>query len=244
MLTLTAQAASRMATLLAAVAAATALAAINPSPALADGATGGTVCTDPSDPQCDVYAGTPRKPGSGNRGNGTQSTGSSGGSSDTQCTFTPADISAEDIAALGSQPAGEGGWYFKTCVLDDGTAVAYPGPVWIAGSPPTVSPEVLARMARARLRLPAAVIRLNPAGDQLVNLPTWLTLNAASWQSQSATASVPGVSVTATARPVKAMWSLGEGGSVTCAGPGTAWTVGTDPLAASPDCGYTYRCSS
>jgi hypothetical protein len=88
------------------------------------------------------------------------------------------------------------------------------------------------------------VIRLNPSGDQLVNLPTWLSLDAGSWQSQSATASVPGVSVTATARPVRAVWSLGEGGSVTCTGPGTPWQPGTDPMASSPDCGYTYRHSS
>jgi hypothetical protein len=94
------------------------------------------------------------------------------------------------------------------------------------------------------LRLPTAVIRLNPAGDQLANLPVWLSLDAASWRAQSATASVPGVLVTATARPVRAVWALGDAGTVACAGPGTVWASGTDPRASSPDCGYTYRRSS
>lgn len=142
---------------------------------------------------------------------------------------------------MGGQPSGEGGWYTRTCYGDDG---ALGGIVWMPGAPPVVSPAVLARQARARLRLPSVVIRMNPSRDQLVNLPVWLALDTASWKSQSATASVPGVSVTATARPVKAAWSMGDGTTVTCAGPGTAWGPGTDPAKASPDCGHVYRRSS
>lgn len=107
-----------------------------------------------------------------------------------------------------------------------------------------VLPEMLARQARARLQLPGVLMRLNPPGVQLVNLPIWLTLDRSSWTVRSATASVPGVSVTATARPVQVTWSMGDGGSVVCKGPGTAWRPGTDPMASSPDCGYTYRRSS
>ncbi|MBN1174815.1 MAG: hypothetical protein JXA67_21825 [Micromonosporaceae bacterium] len=216
-----------------------------PAPALADEGVGGAVCTKPSDPVCDVYAGRPGQPGNSNGGqNAGRGSSSQGGESDLHCTYDPVSPSADTVAALGGQPAGEGGWYIKTCYRDDGTGWCFPAPVWIPGAQPAVSPEALARQARSRLRLPAVAIRLNPAGDQLVNLPTWLALDTASWQAQSATASVPGVSVTATARPVKAVWALGEGGSVTCTGPGTAWTAGTDPMAASPDCGYTYRRSS
>ena len=240
MLKITRRAATHLATALVIIA--TLTVADGPG-ALADGATGGTVCTDPSDPQCDIYAGTSGRHGSTNGGG--QNTGnSSGNDSGSQCTYTPADLSPTDIAALGGQPAGEGGWYFKTCVLADGTVLAYPGPIWIAGAPPVASPEVLARQARAKLRLPAVVVQLNPSGDQLVNLPTWLALATSSWQSQSATASVPGVSVTATARPVRATWSMGDGNTITCTGPGSTWTAGTDPAASSPDCGYTYRRSS
>jgi hypothetical protein len=94
------------------------------------------------------------------------------------------------------------------------------------------------------LTLPGVAIRVNPAGDQLVGLPSWLSLDSASWRPQSATAAVPGVSVTATATPTQAVWSMGNGESVVCHGPGTPWRSGTDPVAASPDCGYRYSLSS
>jgi hypothetical protein len=219
-------------------------------PAFADGGIGTVKCDkDHPQPGCDIGAGSGGQngdsTGGGNQNTGNHDSGGDGGSgSGAQCIYTPASPSADVIAALGGQPAGEGGWYFKSCVYPDGTAVDFPGPVWVAGAPPVVSAQVLARLARSRLNLPTVVVRLNPGGDQLVNLPTWLALDTASWRSQSATAAVPGVSVTATARAVKASWSMGDGGSVVCAGPGTAWQPGTDPLRSSPDCGYTYRRSS
>ncbi len=37
---------------------------------------------------------------------------------------------------------------------------------------------------------------------------------------------------------------MGNGDSVVCHGPGTPWRPGTDPAAASPDCGYRYPRSS
>ena len=154
------------------------------------------------------------------------------------CYYAPTDPSPSTIAALGGQPAGPGGWYLRTCY---GSSGGSGGIVWMPGGPPAISPAVLARQARARLNLPAAAIRMNPPGDQLVNLSVWLALDPASWRPQSATASVPGVSVTATARPVTATWSMGDGTTVTCTGPGTRWTPGTDPSAASPDCGHVYR---
>jgi hypothetical protein len=157
------------------------------------------------------------------------------------CYYKPLDLSQSAIEALGGQPAGEGGWYERTCHGDKANAASV---LWVAGAPPVYSPEVLARLARARLNLPHVVVELNPAGDQLTNLPAWLSLDRSSWSAQSATASVPGVSVTATARPVQAVWSMGDGGRVVCAGPGTPWIGGTDPAAASPDCGYVYRHSS
>jgi hypothetical protein len=52
------------------------------------------------------------------------------------------------------------------------------------------------------------------------------------------------VSVTAVARPVRVGWAMGDGGTVTCTGPGTPHPPGADPRSASPDCGYTYRTSS
>jgi hypothetical protein len=228
-------------------------------PALAGDGSGHVDCDkNPSAPGCDIDAGHGGDPGSHNGGGGGQSGDGrchrpdgmeipcerDGGHAGADgCYYKPVQLTPDQIDGLGGQPAGEGGWYTKTCWDDaDGTSSA--NLVWVPGPPPFVSPEELARRARARLNLPAPVIRLNPSGDQLANLPIWLSLDPASWQPQSATASVPGVSVTATARPIKAAWSMGDGGSLTCSGPGTAWRPGTDPASASPDCGYRYRRSS
>lgn len=161
------------------------------------------------------------------------------------CYYKPIDVSATTVAALGGQPAGQGGWYNKMCYSGaGGVTQGLGGPVWIGGAPPVVSPDVLARRARARLNLPGVTIHINPSGDQLVGLPTWMSLDPDSWYPQSATASVPGVSVTATATAVQAVWSMGNGDSVVCHGPGTRWQPGRDPAAFSPDCGYRYLHSS
>ncbi|WP_436776774.1 hypothetical protein [Yinghuangia sp. YIM S09857] len=109
-------------------------------------------------------------------------------------------------------------------------------------SPP--SPAQLAQVAVSRLVLPTPSVGTSPSGDQVVSVPTWLWVEASSWGSVSATAAVPGVSVTATAVPVSAVWSMGNGDAVTCAGPGTPYGPGSDPASGSPDCGYTYARSS
>lgn len=232
------------------------------SPAWAGDGTGGVQCTknDPR-PVCDVNAGTPGEPSGGDSGSGGGMGGDGmcrdpggeripcqrhgGWAGADGCYYKPIDPSPSTIEALGGQPAGEGGWYQRVCYGANGAATTgLGGPVWVAGAPPVLSPEVLARQARARLSLPEVRVRMNPSGDQLVNLPVWLALDPVSWRSESATASVPGVSVTATARPVAVAWVLGDGTTRTCDGPGTAWTAGTDPLEESPDCGHVYRRSS
>ncbi|GAB2790714.1 hypothetical protein GCM10027199_78430 [Amycolatopsis magusensis] len=106
---------------------------------------------------------------------------------------------------------------------------------------PQFSPGEVARIARGQLRLPSPVIASSPAGTQLVRLPTWLWLDGASWRPYSSTASVPGVSVTVTATPAEAVWSMGDGTTLTCTGPGTSFHKGGDPQAASPDCGHIYH---
>jgi hypothetical protein len=122
----------------------------------------------------------------------------------------------------------------------------YRPPVWIPDGRPGAAPSAsqLAEQARNLLLLPSPRIEANPVGAQLVNLPTWLWLDPASWGPRSATAHVPGVSVTAVARPTSVSWSMGDGTSVTCRGQGTPFPPGGDPKAASPDCGHIYRDSS
>lgn len=85
---------------------------------------------------------------------------------------------------------------------------------------------------------------MTPAADamQYVSLPIWLQLSPSSWVSKSASLSAGGALLTMRADPVTAVWSTGDGSSVTCRGPGTPYPAlkPKDPMAASPDCGYTY----
>ncbi|WP_344396297.1 hypothetical protein [Streptomyces vastus] len=106
--------------------------------------------------------------------------------------------------------------------------------------------EAVAQQAVERLELPEPVIRTSPDEDfvQVVHVPTWMWVEEGSWGPETAKAQVPGVEVTATARPRKAVWSMGEGGTVVCDGPGTPYSDAYSPKASSPDCGYTYRRAS
>lgn len=148
------------------------------------------------------------------------------------------------------RPNQAGAWYVYRCSGQGFRDALYRPPIWIPDQPTPqdtvarVSPADLARQAYRQLWLGSPRIGVNPAGDQLVHLPTWLWLEPGSWGEVSATASVPGVSVTAVARPTKVSWSMGDGGSVTCEGPGTRFTTEADPASSSPDCGYTYRVPS
>jgi hypothetical protein len=161
----------------------------------------------------------------------------------------PVGFTRQQDVALAQQPVpGQpGAWYIWKCTGEGVADALYRPPVWIpdvqASDALLPSPAELAQMARRQLRLPAPRIAASPAGDQLVNLPTWLWVSDG-WGPLSATASVPGVSVTAVARPTSVSWSLGDGSTVTCTGPGTPFRVGSDPRSVSPDCGHTYRSSS
>lgn len=116
--------------------------------------------------------------------------------------------------------------------------------MWVPAGVAAPSPIDLARIARRQLDLPGPKLRTSPTGEQLVGLPTWLWIDPTAWQPRTQAVAVPGASVTATATPRMVSWSLGEGGTVNCAGPGTPYTKGSDPRAPSPSCGYLYRRSS
>ena len=164
-----------------------------------------------------------------------------------QAGAAPVQFMVAEPRAGQTQPP-SGAWYVYKCTGPGVRDTLYRPPVWIAdgrpGPVPLPSPAELAAQARNQLRLPAPRIKANPAGDQLVSLPTWLWLDRSSWGDVSATASVPGVSVTAVAKPTSVTWSMGDGSSVTCTGPGSPFPTGGAPRSASPDCGHTYTTSS
>jgi len=154
------------------------------------------------------------------------------------------------VAAADPKPGEPGAWYVYKCEAGGVRDAVYRPPIWIPDAPqqgggaaqPT--PAQLAQIARNQLRLPTPQIQANPIDEQLVNLPTWLWLAQGDWGAVSATASVPGVSVTAVARPTSVVWTMGDGRSVRCSGPGTPYGSRTTPKSPSPDCGYTYQTSS
>ncbi len=67
-----------------------------------------------------------------------------------------------------------------------------------------ITPEILAGLAYAEIRVPGTEVTLAPTETTKVNLPTWAWLDGAEFKPVSVTASVPdiGISATATAEPV------------------------------------------
>lgn len=205
-----------------------------PGVARADG-WGKVECTNKPTPHCALTAGTSATPQAGATDPPETESKPHGGGTGASGDLPACDYSASESSGqpgtVGWQPPAS--WHQGTCSLTG--VIQTPGP--------QLSPVEVARLARAQLGLPAPVAAANPAGTQLVHLPTWLWL-ANGWHTVTATAAVPGVAVTATARPTAATWAMGDGTTVTCTGPGTAFQAGGDPRAASPDCGHTYRRSS
>ncbi|MFC4866306.1 hypothetical protein [Streptomonospora arabica] len=109
------------------------------------------------------------------------------------------------------------------------------------------APIDVADDARDALELPQPGIAASPALGQpvLVQVPVWLWIDEETWSPESAQAEVPGGSVSVTATPTSARWSMGDGTTVTCEGPGVPYVAGRhDPAAASPECGHTYTRAS
>ncbi|AMW12612.1 hypothetical protein A4E84_25885 [Streptomyces qaidamensis] len=95
---------------------------------------------------------------------------------------------------------------------------------WVdQGDPPpanienAVTPEVLAELAYAEVRVPSTKVTLAPAAQTKVNLPTWAWLDAADFKPVSVTASVPviGIAATATAVPTSLRIEPGTKDAVT-----------------------------
>jgi enoyl reductase len=80
-----------------------------------------------------------------------------------------------------------------------------------------VTPEILAELAYAEIRVPSTKVTLAPAAQTKVNLPTWAWLDAADFKPVSVTASVPviGIEATATAEPISLRIEPGTKDAVT-----------------------------
>ncbi|WP_211715602.1 hypothetical protein [Nocardiopsis sp. MG754419] len=109
-------------------------------------------------------------------------------------------------------------------------------------TPVVIDPAVLAEQARASMSLPAPEIGTAPplGKPRFVNMPSWMWIDAASWEQVSATASVSAGSVTVTATPERVLWDTGDGHQVVCQSAGTVFSRAVFRESGSPDCGHTY----
>ena len=155
--------------------------------------------------------------------------------------YEVAPVSADEVEMLGLDPTGEYVWYDVICWRDGRGDVEYPIVVEVT---PPVSPEVIRDTAAARLEPPPPSPTTSPAlaEEAYVQVPTWLWLDAADWSPIEVSETQGLVTVTVRATPISALWVMGDGGDVECAGPGVAWFDGADEDAT--DCSYTYQHSS
>lgn len=151
-----------------------------------------------------------------------------------------------DVIWAGHYP--DGAVYSVSC---DGTgAPGVGGWVWTPTDPPgyggtTPTPQQVAQRAIARMNLAGPTIRMTIAPNEMgvVGVPVWLwtDVGATTWGPNSATATVPGLSVTAKANARKIVWSMGDGQSETCANAGTPYYAGG---VTSPTCQHIYANTS
>lgn len=133
------------------------------------------------------------------------------------------------------------------CIVHDPGSHA--GRAWRASPPPGYgggpSPAQLAQEAVAQMQLAGPAIHLSIPADRfgVVGVPVWLwtQVGPTTWGPNSATASVPGLSVTATAQAQQIVWDTGDGETVTCVNPGTPYAAGE---VTSPTCQHIYATSS
>lgn len=156
------------------------------------------------------------------------------------CTYGAGGAQATAVLGVGGPRPGQ--WVFPDC---KGPGAIDPMmPFWVTGAQPVVAaqlgPVAVAEQAVKRLGLGSPTIRMAPpTGDpQLVGVATWLWINPEQWKALSASATAGPVTTTATARPAKVVWNMGDGESVTCLGPGTPYDQ-KDPNATT-DCSYTW----
>lgn len=157
---------------------------------------------------------------------------------------------------------GTGRWYDKRCKTEGGeprfvdpVAGNAFGPGSFAPRETTdlvylrrraVQPADIATEALGYLTLPEPAIATSPPPqfDSVVNVPVYLSVDAADWRPKSVTTDVPGVSVQVTAVPQRVEWDTGTGDVVVCEGPGTPYDFSRPEADQVADCTYTYRRTS
>ncbi|MFI5689469.1 ATP/GTP-binding protein [Streptomyces sp. NPDC051636] len=147
---------------------------------------------------------------------------------------------------------GDGAIYTRICPLAvaAGNATGMMGPpetFWSATPPAaTVDPAQLAQQALDKMTLLGPDITSpSAAGKYLIGMPMWMWVHesATTYGPNTASASAGGVTVTAVAKVSRIDWKMGDGSTVTCNGPGTAYQASYGKQE-SPTCGHTYSSTS
>jgi hypothetical protein len=201
----------------------------------------------PNGDQCWVRATTPGSPGREGGGGNAECDPDLGCPTDVYGCYIKLAEPQPDRSDKIWQGHTDGAIYLRTCYSNPEpfVTVAFGTLLWLPAAPGT--PAVLAAQAINQLgiRGPQVGIAPDPAGSGLVGLPVWLwtVVGPQTWGPISATAAVPGVSVTATARAQRIVWNMGDGHSVSCDNPGTPYLAEYGD-AMSPTCGYRYLVES
>ncbi|MFD5567097.1 hypothetical protein [Streptomyces cadmiisoli] len=135
-------------------------------------------------------------------------------------------VEGEPYTDFNKDKAGEGYWWdsYVNETYPPGWDDCDEDTFWVdQGDPPpadienAVTPEILAQLAYAEIRVPGTEVTLAPEATTKVNLPTWAWLDAAEFKPVSVTASVPvlGIQATTTAEPVSLKIEPGTGDAQT-----------------------------
>ncbi len=137
----------------------------------------------------------------------------------------------------------EGNQYVIACVNAADGSLAFVRTFTYHASAPAVSPATLARQASRLLPLlyPSPATAPPATSTQLVGVRTWLWIDPQDYRPLTATAEVPGLTVTATAKPVGVRWTFGDGApALDCKGPGTPYDPGRPDASQSTSCAHGY----
>lgn len=108
---------------------------------------------------------------------------------------------------------------------------------------PQADPRQLAVMARSRLPLASPAARMNPEGDQTVNVASWLWVD--NWETQTRSATAGNVTSVVVATPVEQRWTFGSPAERRiCTDAGTPYDLSRPASEQSTSCSYTFRHSS
>jgi len=126
-------------------------------------------------------------------------------------------------------------WYQQVCYIPGPPEMTLLGTSWQRFD--AVTPENLARVAIDDMlaSIPQHTISVNPTGPSLVALDTWFWVDGGAIEPVEVTASVPGISVVATAEPGGVTFDFGDGTSLECEDFGTPYVEG-----ATSDCTHAF----